>query len=259
MEKDIGIVLRVVPFGETSCVTTIFTRGLGKISALAKGARRPKSPFESALDLLAISRIVLIHKSHDALDLLTEAKLERRFRSGARDLACLYAGYYVVELLRDLTSDADPHAELYDAADATLWALDHNVDAGRAVVRFELAGLRLLGHLPSLETCAECGGRVPEGKRVAFGHISGGVLCEECRVGKRQVVSISRDVLRLLQEFADPAAEDWQQRPVPPAVWGEARGVLNYAMRHVLGHPPRMLAYLGMPGGRTATPRKPAR
>ena len=92
-EKDLAIVLRVVPFSETSCVTTLFTRDLGKVSCLAKGARRRKSPFEGALDLLSVCRVVFLHKNSDALDLLTEAKLERRFRAASRSLSCLYAGY----------------------------------------------------------------------------------------------------------------------------------------------------------------------
>ena len=96
-EKSRAIVLRLVDFSESSCIVTLFTEDFGKIGALAKGARRLKGPFESALDLLAVCRIVFLHKSSDALDLLTEAKLERRFRAASRDLSRLYAGYYMAE------------------------------------------------------------------------------------------------------------------------------------------------------------------
>jgi DNA repair protein RecO (recombination protein O) len=71
MEKSPAIVLRVVDWSETSSVVTLFTREFGKVRGLAKGARRPKGPFESALDLLAVCRVVFIRKSSDALDLLT--------------------------------------------------------------------------------------------------------------------------------------------------------------------------------------------
>ena len=98
-------------------MVTLFTREFGKIRALAKGARRPKGPFESALDLLGLCRIVFLRKSSDALDLLTEAKLERRFRPPGGNLSNLYAAYYVAELLNELTDDYDPHPELFDAAD----------------------------------------------------------------------------------------------------------------------------------------------
>ena len=93
-EKTLAIVIRVVEFSETSCVVTLFTRDFGKIGALAKGARRLKSPFESALDLLAVCRIVFLHKSSDALDLLTEAKLERRFRLANRNKSVSARGKY---------------------------------------------------------------------------------------------------------------------------------------------------------------------
>src|SRR5580698_9751588 len=122
-EKASALILRLVDFSETSSVVTLFTREFGKVQALAKGGRRPKGPFESALDLLSLCRIVFLRKSSDALDLLTEAKLERRFRVVGRDLSNLYAAYYLAELLNELTDAADPHPELFDAADSTLLAL----------------------------------------------------------------------------------------------------------------------------------------
>src|SRR5512136_1851975 len=112
-EKTSAIVIRAVDFSETSLIVTLFTRDFGKIGALAKGARRLKSPFESALDLLALCRIVFLHKSSEALDLMTEAKLVRRFRPPGRSLPALYAAYYVAELLGAMTDDDDPHPELF--------------------------------------------------------------------------------------------------------------------------------------------------
>jgi len=163
-EKSRAIVLKVIEFSETSCVLTLFTEDFGKIGALAKGARRPKGPFEGALDLLALVRIVFLHKTSDALDLLTEAKLERRFRSAQRDLGRLYAGYYVAELLTELTEAGDPHRELFQAADATLSALDDGAPLAKTVLRFELVALREAGHLPSLDQCAICGRPVESDK-----------------------------------------------------------------------------------------------
>src|SRR5215211_3210758 len=141
-EKASAIVLRVVEFSETSSVVTLFTREFGKIHGLAKGARRPKGPFESALDLLGLVRIVFLRKSSDALDLLTEAKLECRFRPADGELTSLYAAYYVAELLNELTDDYDPHPELFDAAVDTLAALSTPGSVDRALLRFELTALR---------------------------------------------------------------------------------------------------------------------
>lgn len=247
-EKAEALVLRVIDFSETSAVVTLFTREFGKISGLAKGARRPKGPFESALDLLSRVRLVFLRKTSDALDLLTEAKLEKRFRTGGRDLSCLYGAYYVAELLNELTHDGDPHPELFDLAVDTLERLSAGeTSTGFAVLRFELTALRMLGHLPSLRECVECGKPIVGDRRTAFGLASGGVLCEGCRPGKRHVVSLSKEAVDWLEMLADPG-DAWAARLPERRHAGELRGVVSQYITHLLGHKPKMHEYLGLPG-----------
>lgn len=243
-EKSWAIVLRVTEFSESSCVVTLFTRDFGKVGALAKGARRPKSPFEAALDLLSICRVVFIRKSSDALDLLTEAKLERRFRAASRDLSRLYAGYYVAELLRELTDTGDPHPELFDSAFETLVELDGAGEVPSVVLRFELTLLRVLGHLPSWDLCVGCGELAVAGPRVAFGALAGGVLCSRCRAGQRQVVSVSAGVIRTLQKFSDPDSDAWRRTTIDRQQRGELRGLMNHYLVGLLGKRPLLHAYL---------------
>jgi DNA repair protein RecO (recombination protein O) len=248
-EKSLAIVLRVVEFSETSCVVTLFSREFGKIGALAKGARRPKSPFEAALDLLAVCRIVFLRKSSEGLDLLTEAKLERRFRSASRDLGRLYCGYYLLELLRELTDQADPHPDLFDLADQSLAAIDRGADLAPIVLWFEVAALRILGHAPRLDECAECGAPLADLERTAFGQLSGGTLCQRCREGQRQVISVSREVLRVLREFNECSLEHGPPA-LPDALRGESRGLIQHYIAHLLGHRPRLHSYLATAIGR---------
>jgi DNA repair protein RecO (recombination protein O) len=243
-EKATAIVLRVIEFSETSSVVTLFTREFGKVRALAKGARRPKGPFESALDLLATCRIVFLRKSSDSLDLLTEAKLERRFRPPGGDLSSLYAAYYVAELLNELTDDYDPHPGLFDAADETLVALCQTGSVPAALVHFELTALRELGHMPSLSACGECGRAVEPTGRVPFSQLAGGVLCDACRVGQKQIISISAGVLRALLRFSESEGDAWRRLELDQRTYGELRGVLNHYWTHLLGHPPRMHRWL---------------
>ena len=243
-EKSLAIVLRTIEFSETSVVATLFTRDFGKISALAKGARRPKGPFESALDLLAVVRIVFLRKSGDSLDLLTEAKLERRFRGATRDLSRLYAGYYVAELLIELTDAGDPHADLFSAADAALAKLEGKDGVEATVLDFELTALRLLGHLPSLHECVGCGNPVEAAGRVAFGLVAGGVLCTTCRPGQRQVVSISAPALVAMRKLTDESRDPNELVELESRVKGELRGILSGYLAHLLGHKPKMHDYL---------------
>ena len=242
-EKTLAIVIRTIEFSETSLVVTLFTEDFGKVSALAKGARRPKGPFDGALDLLTICRVVFLPKSSESLDLLTEAKLERSFRAASRNLASLNAAYYMAEMLRELTDEHDPHPQLFQLAQQTLIALDsvdsqQNQEVSQHVMRFELMALRLLGHAPTLHDCAGCGKRVRPARRLAFGMLSGGVLCEQCRQGKRQVASISAAALNVMVRLASdeqlPGDFQWT-RPIA----GEIRGLLNRYMCNLLGKRPK--------------------
>ncbi len=244
VEKATALVIRTIEFSETSLVVTLFTREFGKIAALAKGGRRLKGPFESALDLLALCRIVFLHKSSDALDLLTEAKLLRRFRPAGRKLSGLYAAYYVAELLGELTDEDDPHPELFDLADQTLTALAVGESVAKWVMRFELGALRLLGHAPSLDACVECGAAVAPAGRVAFGLFDGGVLCQTCRAGKQQVMMVNAGVLRAMAQLADTDGTGWKRMEMDPRSLGETRNLLNRYITHLLGRKPRLHEYL---------------
>jgi DNA repair protein RecO (recombination protein O) len=243
-EKTLAIVIRTIEFSETSSIVTLFTEDFGKVGGLAKGSRRPKGPFESALDLLGLCRIVLIRKSSEALDLLTEAKLERRFRGTDRGLSHLYAGYYIAELLNELTDVGDPHPELFTQANRTLDELGTTAAAGRGVLRFELTALRLLGHLPVLDQCAGCGKVLESRGAVAFGLLDGGVLCRTCREGKRQVVQVEGQTVRTLETFA-LEGESWREWPLASENWGQLRSVVNRYFWHLLGRKPRMHEFLG--------------
>jgi len=216
-EKSEAIVLRAVPWSETSLVVTLWTKDFGKVSGIAKGARRIRSPFESALDLLAHSSVVFIVKSGDVLDLLTEAKLIRRFRSGQKQLLNLYAGFYVAELLLRFTEEDFAIPELFEYTQKTLESLDTRDDVGEIVLRFELHLLRLLGHAPSMHACAGCG-EVPgnasnpdsSSRTVSFGIEAGGILCTQCLPGQRSVLRIRegtrRHLLDILQgSFDEPS------------------------------------------------------
>ena len=147
--RSLALVLRTVEVFETSLVVTLFTREQGKIAAMAKGGRRLKSPLQGGLDLLSVSDIVWLPKASESLVLLTEAASLECFACLRRDLAALYAGYYIAELLTDLTDLNDPHPRLFDAARITLRHLGEPDLRARRVLRFELACLRELGLMPA--------------------------------------------------------------------------------------------------------------
>jgi len=244
--RTLALVLRTVDVFETSLVATVFTRELGKVAALAKGARRLKSPLQGGLDLLGVSDIVLFPKASEALDLLVEAAPVERFASLRRDLAALYAGYYIAELLSDLTDFHDPHQKLFDGARITLRHLGDAEFRPPRVLRFELACLRELGLSPSLDHCAQCGVAVtPPGGEVSLGLTSGGILCDACRPGQPHVVALSVENLEAIRILARPG-DAWRKLDVRQRRFAPARDAIGALVSHVLGHRPRLRPLLGV-------------
>jgi DNA repair protein RecO (recombination protein O) len=241
-EKAQALVLRTTDWSESSRIATLWTREFGKVRALAKGGRRLKSAFENALDLLTVCSIVFLRKSSGSLDLLTEAQVVRRYPRLRGDLAALYGGYYVAELLADWTEDYDPHPVLFDEALATLDALGAPGEpAGLRAARFELALLRELGYNPVLEACAACGGSLG-GRGMVFAPGAGGAVCPRCQAGQRERRPLSAAAWQALRELA-AQGEGWRG-PWPAEVRAEVRQVLGQYVTYLRGRRPRLLPYL---------------
>src|SRR5436309_11535227 len=75
-ERADAIVLRVRPVTESSLIVTWFTREFGKLKTMAKGARRPKSPFRGKIDLFYRDEIIFLRSRRSDLHLLHDCFLE---------------------------------------------------------------------------------------------------------------------------------------------------------------------------------------
>ena len=243
-EKSEGILIRQTDFSETSRIAVFFTRDFGKISVIAKGARRLKGPFEAALDLLTVSRIVFIRKSASSLDILTEAQLISRFKPNGRDLASLYGGYYLAELLLGLTEEYDPHPALYDEAVQTLERLAGQSNPQLHILRFELAVLREIGQLPAMEECTVCGNPIQAEQTYAHWVSQGGLLCAECRREGYEGNRINAGTVAVLRRLASTANTSWERLVVSPEQQREMRRMMTSAISHALGRRPKTLRYL---------------
>jgi DNA repair protein RecO (recombination protein O) len=248
LEKALGLVVRTADWSDTSRIATLWTREFGKVRALAKGGRRLKSNFESALDLLTVCSIVLLRKSSGSLDLLTEARVARRYPQLRADLPALYAGYYIAELLSDWTEDYDPHPILFDEALDALGTFGTGVRESRAtqtalrLARFELVLLRELGYSPTLEQCVGCGVAVA-GRGLAFSSAVGGVLCPACQPRHRDRRPLKEESWQALRALGE-SGEAWQ-RAWSTAARSEVRQVLGQYVTYLMGRRPRLLPYLG--------------
>lgn len=238
-----ALVLKTVDFSETSLVLTMFSRNFGKIRALAKGGRRIKGPFESALDLMSHVLVTYIPKRGDALDLLTESKLIRRFRPTKTNYGGMFAGYYLIELINEMTIEREPMPELFDAAVECMTQLIAGKPVMPNLMHFEWRLLELTGHFPSLVFCVQCDDEIDLAqRRIAFGHIDGGVVCDRCRAGTQQVSLITPELIRAIRQWNAVERGDAE---FEPSQQGPMRALLNQYLSHLIGKRPIMFDHLG--------------
>ena len=136
-------VLHTYPFKETSLVVELFTREFGRVSAVAKGARRPRSAMRGMLQ----SFQPLLGAWSGKLELKTLHSLE--WYSGLLMLQgeALICGFYLNELLLRLLPREDAHETLFDEYTQTLKALSFaTTDTANILRRFELRLLQALGY-----------------------------------------------------------------------------------------------------------------
>ncbi len=238
MERAEALVLRTTDWSESSRIATLWTREQGKVRALAKGGRRLRSSFESALDLLTHCSIVLLHKPTGGLDLLTEARVVEVFPRLRTNLRAFYGACYLAELLADGTEEHDPHPALFDAAVLTLRSLGDGVPVGQRLAQFEFAWLCELGVQPILEECAGCGAALGASEELAFSCAAGGVICAVCRAAHRERRPLSRVAWQALRKLGNESLV-WDE-----GLQGEVRPVLEQYVCYHLGRRPRSLAFL---------------
>ncbi len=243
-EKTDALVIRLADWSESSRVVTLFTRDFGKISALAKGAKRLRSAFEAGLDLLSESRIVFLRKSSSSLDILYESQLIARFQPSSLSMTCLYGGYYIAELLSGLSEEYDPHPRLYDVATETLRNLESHEDPRVSILRFELVLLNEIGSLPEFDACLVCGCPVTNQRTFAFWVNQGGLICSNCKRPEYEQRPIEAGTIALLKKLSDDDPAVARNINPSPDQLTQLRHITTAAVSHVLERRPNTLRYL---------------
>lgn len=174
--KTVGFILRAIKFRESDLILTVLSRDYGKISLIAKAARRTESKFGAALDLLTLSELVFYDAEN--LKLLKEASILEDYRAIKRDYERLTLALQSVHLLNQLVEEHHPDRAIFEFLRDFLGELGSlkNLDLGGVAVRLKL--MRALGIAPRLSRCARGGHRLADA--LWFSSHSGGLVCEEC-------------------------------------------------------------------------------
>lgn len=176
-----AIVLHAFDYSETSRILRLATREAGVVSALARGARRSRTRFGTALDLFAHGTAELHLKEGRDLQTLAAFDVARPRSALGEDLGRFAGASALAELVLRFATDA-VHAELFDA-------LAESLDELAAAAPDRATGVALagswrlvveLGFSPALERCAACHAELDARLELPFSHGAGGVLCSRC-------------------------------------------------------------------------------
>jgi DNA repair protein RecO (recombination protein O) len=243
LTKDTAICIRTTDFSETSQIVTLFTRANGKISAIAKGSKRPKSAFDGPLEVLSCGEIVFSDSSREKLATLTEFQQKPGFADLANNLFALNCCLFGAELVNALTHDYDPHPELFDGFLRFLQDANEKRDSLSLLILFQLTLLREIGLMPILNACANCKTSYCHSRasgnlsQAYFSSSANGLICKDCEAS-------FPDKIKLTKNAAGCLANTKLIAETNEKTLNEIENVMVKHFTEILHHPPKMAKYV---------------
>ena len=251
LKKDIAICIRATDYSETSQIVTFFTKESGKISAIAKGSKRPKSAFGGPFEIFSYGKIVFADSNKEKLAILTEFDsigAGAGFSTLSANLFKLNCCLFAAELLNKLTHDYDPHPQLFDDF---LQFLQNAGDGGidfemlTLLILFQLSLLKETGLQPVLNHCVNCKTKFAHRAssieyQVYFSSSVNGLICRDCEQAFPDKIRLSPDAANCLGNLKLLARA--KEKTIK-----EIEKLLILHFTEILGHKPKMAKYILSP------------
>ncbi len=249
LTKDLAICIRAIDYSETSQIVTFFAKATGKIDAIAKGSKRPKSPFDGPIEVLSHGNIVFIDSAGEKLATLTEFQQQPTLINLRNNLFMLYACLFAAELMNNLTHDYDPHQELFDSfleflhnANEQHSTSDEQRNILALLILFQLTLLREIGLQPILSHCVNCKTKYEYRASsiehpVYFSSTANGLICRDCESSFPDKIRLTKEASACLVAFKQipESAEKTLQ---------EIEKILVHHLTGLLGRTPKMAKHI---------------
>ena len=237
-EEMPALVLRTLEFGEADLIVHLLTPRRGRITAMAKHARKSVRRFPGCLDLFNHLEVKIHPRRRGGMPLLDRARLLTPFLS-LRDDPVRYAlACYVMELLSRLAPEegVGPEMEsIYAFALEALRALEGGHPDARMRVLIELRALDALGMRPELRHCVRCGKECEGPGPVSFHIADGGVICVHCVGSEELPLRAHLGTLRVLEQGLRFPLAELSRLNLAPQALAEAQQIVGRFQRYHLG------------------------
>ena len=230
-----GIVLRSTPYGEADLIVSFVTRDEGLIQGFAKSSRKVRSRFGAALEPITCVRLSLMGKESSSLLRITQADIIESFQRLRDDLPTLISLGPLVDLVRTLLHEREPHPRKYDLLVAGFRAMEPGLSRPVILLCLMIKFLWMCGYGPRVSACGRCGAAFA-GDFAYFFPEYGSVLCQSCRVtGAGRALRIGRETVRLFGDARSRTFAELLGYVPAEEVLLEARNLLERHIAHMCG------------------------
>ena len=221
-----ALLLRRVDYGETDLVLTLLTEKLGKVSALARGARKSSRRFGGSLEPMHTLSVDLDERPGAELLTLVEAKLKQPRAKILGSLAAMEAAGKALSWARRAAPPRTPEPELYAVLTQLLDRLAATPESEAIAVALAETGLLLLsgfGWGIDFERCVRCGKQARPEQTASIDASRGGLICRGCG-GARVRLSAAARLRLALAARGEPHALTSEDASVALAIVEAALG-----------------------------------
>lgn len=196
LQKVEGIVLRTSSYGETDKIVTIFSRELGKRSAMARGAKKPTSRLSSITQPFTYAYFLI--QQGRGMGTLQQGEIIDSMRVIREDIFTTAYASFIMELTDKLIDDEAPKPYLFDILQQALHAISEEYDPEAISLFVEWKLLPIAGIHPTLHQCSNCGATDGE---FAFSFAQIGFLCHRCFEIDPYLIRLTPSQVKLIRTF----------------------------------------------------------
>jgi DNA repair protein RecO (recombination protein O) len=242
-----AVLLRRIDHGDYDLILTLFTPTRGRVSAIAKAAKKSARRFSGVLELFSVLQVVCTYGRKTGLPVLQEAALKHGFTNIRGDLLrTAYASYWA-QLIGAWTEEGQPVPSLFGLFLHGLERLDAGGTPPAAVhLLFQIRFLTLAGLAPNLSRCRTCGQQTADFKtdRCFFDMAAGAIVCETCAGAPDRRIALSKGTVRQLRWMQKGDLAKAERIRATTRAMTEGCRLLEAFVPYHLGKEPKSLRFL---------------
>lgn len=175
-----AVVLREMDHGDSDKIVTFYALNSGRLTCIAKGAKRSKKRFVNKLELFTALDLTYVSKGNGLLSRLEHAETIAHFCQLRNDSRRYLVACLIAELLLYWVKENDPDPKTFTLVVTTFTRLAEGNDLELPLFLFLSHFLSIQGYRPVLEVCANCGKALSANSRYTFQPARFGVVCDTC-------------------------------------------------------------------------------